>query len=53
MRQVEYLLEVAMRDEKKGYVKEAIDMYTCAVELALKVVCTCMYCECFNYCRCL
>ncbi len=39
MHQVEYLLEVAMRDEKKGFVKKAIDMYTCAVELALKVVC--------------
>ena len=30
-----------MRDENKGEVKEAINMYTCAAELALEVVRLC------------
>ena len=38
LRQVEYLIEVAMRDDEKGDVKEAEKLYTCAVEVALQAV---------------
>lgn len=38
LRQIEYLIEVAMRDDEKGDVKEAEKLYTCAVEVALQAV---------------
>ena len=38
MRQLEYLLEIALMDDEKKRYEEAERMYTAAVELAIRMV---------------